>query len=102
MTPEQYVREQYPDATDAMIKFFLKGYKYSLIMNDFETLWDKLPSWEKRKFAEDFLDGEYEDKGYDNIDDAWQDLGQTEAMLFLKDKIKHLSIYELYQIMRIE
>lgn len=99
MTPELYVREKYPDATDAMIKFFLKGYKYSLIMNDFETLWDNLPSFEKREFAEDFLDGEYEDNGYDDIEDAWQDLEQTEAMLFLKDKIQHLSIYELYQIM---
>lgn len=99
MTPEQYVREKYPDATDAMIKFFLKGYEYSLIINDFETLWDNLPSWEKREFAEDFLDEEYENNGYDDIEDAWQDLGQTEAMLFLKDKIQHLSIYELYQIM---
>lgn len=99
MTPEQYVREQYPDATDVMIKFFLKGYKYSLIMNDFETLWDNLPSWEKREFAKDFLDGEYEDDGYDNIDDAWQDLNENEMMSFLKDKIQSLSIYELYQIM---
>ena len=98
MTPEQYVREQYPDATDAMIKFFLKGYKYSLIMNDFETLWDNLPSWEKREFAEDFLDGEYEGNGYDDIDDAWQDLNENEMMSFLKDKIQSLSIYELYYL----
>ncbi|MBQ2979698.1 MAG: hypothetical protein IJE18_06275 [Bacteroidaceae bacterium] len=99
MTPEQYVRGQYPDATDAMIKFFLKGYKYSLIMNDFETLWNNLPSWEKREYAEEFIDEDNNNDGYSNIDDAWDDLGQTEAMLFLKDKIQHLSIYELYQIM---
>ena len=48
--------------------------------------------------VDDWLD-DVESDGYDNIDDAWQDLGQTEAMLFLKDKIQHLSIYELYQIM---
>lgn len=98
MTPEQYVREKYPDATDVMINFFLKGYKYSLVMNDFETLWDNLPSWEKREFAEDFLDEEHEDDGYDNIDDAWQDLNENEMMSFLKDKIQSLSIYELYHL----
>lgn len=98
MTPEQYARDKYPDATDVMIKFFLEGYEYSLIENDFETLWDNLPSWEKREIAEDFLDEEYEDDGYDNIDDAWQDLNEKEMMSFLKDKIQSLSIYELYYL----
>ena len=40
MTPEQYARNHYPEATDDMIKFFLLGYNHSLIGNDLETLWD--------------------------------------------------------------
>ena len=42
--------------------------------------------------VDDWLD-DVESDAYDNIDDAWQDLGQTEEMLFLKEKIHHLSIY---------
>lgn len=98
MTPEQYARNHYPEATDDMIKFFLLGYNHSLIENDLETLWDNASTFDKQCLVDDWLD-DVESDGYDNIDDAWQDLNETEMMSFLKDKIQSLSIYELYQIM---
>lgn len=97
MTPEQYVRGQYPDATDAMIKFFLLGYNHSLLENDLETLWDNASTFDKQCLVDGWLE-DVESDGYDNIDDAWQDLNEKEMMSFLKDKIQSLSIYELYHL----
>lgn len=97
MTPEQYVRGQYPDATDAMIKFFLLGYNHSLLENDLETLWDNASTFDKQCLVDDWLE-DAESDGYYDIDDAWQDLDENEMMSFLKDKIQSLSIYELYYL----
>lgn len=97
MTPEQYVRKHYPEATNAMIKFFLLGYDHSLIENDLETLWDNASAFDKRCLVDDWLE-DVESDGYDNIEDAWQDLNENEMMSFLKDKIQSLSIYELYYL----
>lgn len=97
MTPEQYARKHYPEATDDMIKFFLLGYNHSLIENDLETLWDNASTFDKQCLVDDWLE-DVESDGYDNIYDAWEDLSQKEAMCFLKNKVNNLSIYELYYL----